>query len=194
MLGRLAEVGELAFNEPDLRLIADAIARPTVGTNPSGRLSYRTRLPTSPAASRNSATTPADPRPRSLTQSRCGNVTSCVAPPVSGPTFSTPSTPRRTNSTASCHGSAALDDVAARPRAVPPGGRHSPGRCGDHAHGDPAAHELVDGLLTECGKFMIGGGSKSFKTWLLLDLALALSTGSPFLNRPRSPPRSIREP
>jgi len=34
--------------------------------------------------------------------------------------------------------------------------------------------ELVKGVLHAGGKMVIGGGSKSFKTWLLSDLALAL--------------------
>lgn len=41
--------------------------------------------------------------------------------------------------------------------------------------------ELVHGVLHAGGKMVIGGGSKSFKTWLLSDLALSVSAGSEWL-------------
>jgi len=44
----------------------------------------------------------------------------------------------------------------------------------------PLPQEIVEGLL-HCGsKGMLGGGSKTFKTWTLLDLATSVSTGTPF--------------
>lgn len=42
---------------------------------------------------------------------------------------------------------------------------------------------LVDGLLHQGSKLVLGGGSKSFKTWTLLDLALSVSHGQPWLGR-----------
>ncbi len=44
----------------------------------------------------------------------------------------------------------------------------------------PLPEELVAGVLHRGAKMMIAGGSKSFKTWVLLDLALSVSTGSPW--------------
>lgn len=40
--------------------------------------------------------------------------------------------------------------------------------------------ELVAGLLHRGAKAMIAGGSKSFKTWVLLDLGLSIATGTPW--------------
>jgi hypothetical protein len=40
---------------------------------------------------------------------------------------------------------------------------------------------LVDGILHQGSKLSLGGGSKSFKTWMLLDLALSVATGSSWL-------------
>ena len=40
--------------------------------------------------------------------------------------------------------------------------------------------ELVGGLLHLGSKLMIAGGSKSFKTWVLLDLGLSVATGTPW--------------
>ena len=42
---------------------------------------------------------------------------------------------------------------------------------------------LVDGLLHQGSKLVLGGGSKSFKTWTLLDLALSISHGQQWLGR-----------
>lgn len=44
----------------------------------------------------------------------------------------------------------------------------------------PMPQELVEGLFHRGSKFMLGGGSKSFKTWCLLDMALSVATGSPW--------------
>lgn len=41
--------------------------------------------------------------------------------------------------------------------------------------------ELVSNILHQGTKLALGGGSKSFKTWILLDLAIAVSTGKPWL-------------
>lgn len=50
--------------------------------------------------------------------------------------------------------------VGAKPRAKPP--------------------ELIEGLLHKGAKLMLAGGSKSFKTWVLMDMALSVATGKPW--------------
>jgi hypothetical protein len=40
--------------------------------------------------------------------------------------------------------------------------------------------EIVHGLLHRGSKGLLGGGSKTFKTWTLLDLAISVATGTPF--------------
>lgn len=47
----------------------------------------------------------------------------------------------------------------------------------------PPVVEIVQGLICEQSKFVIGSGSKSFKTWLTIDLALSIAMGVPFLGR-----------
>jgi hypothetical protein len=42
----------------------------------------------------------------------------------------------------------------------------------------PRPPELVSGILHKGSKMVIGGGSKSFKTWTLLDLAVSVATGT----------------
>ena len=42
----------------------------------------------------------------------------------------------------------------------------------------PEPPELVCGILHQGSKMVIGGGSKSFKTWSLVDLAISVATGS----------------
>ena len=42
--------------------------------------------------------------------------------------------------------------------------------------------ELIKGILHKGSKLVLGGGSKSFKTWTLLDLALSVAHGRPWLN------------
>lgn len=44
----------------------------------------------------------------------------------------------------------------------------------------PLPPQLVAGMLDQGAKLMIAGGSKSFKTWVLLDLALSVATGTPW--------------
>ena len=39
---------------------------------------------------------------------------------------------------------------------------------------------IVEGLLHEGSKMVLGGGSKSFKTWCLADLALSVANGVPW--------------
>jgi hypothetical protein len=45
-----------------------------------------------------------------------------------------------------------------------------------------APGELVAGILHQGSKLALGGGSKTFKTWTLTDLALAIATGEPWLS------------
>lgn len=42
--------------------------------------------------------------------------------------------------------------------------------------------ELVYGVLHQGSKLMLGGGSKSYKTWCLLDLAVSVAAGEPWLS------------
>jgi len=42
--------------------------------------------------------------------------------------------------------------------------------------------QLVEGVLHTGTKMILGGGSKSFKTWTLMDMAVALATGGKWLN------------
>ena len=43
--------------------------------------------------------------------------------------------------------------------------------------------ELIQGILHQGSKLVLGGGSKSFKTWCLLDLAISVAHGVPWLGR-----------
>jgi hypothetical protein len=43
--------------------------------------------------------------------------------------------------------------------------------------------ELIAGILHKSSKLVLGGGSKSFKTWNLLDLAISVATGMDWLGR-----------
>jgi AAA domain len=42
--------------------------------------------------------------------------------------------------------------------------------------------DIIEGLVHAGGKVEIGGASKSFKTWLLIDLAVSVATGAAWLN------------
>lgn len=44
----------------------------------------------------------------------------------------------------------------------------------------PEAEAVIPGLLDRGSKMVLGGGSKTFKTWTLSDLALSVATGSPW--------------
>jgi hypothetical protein len=48
----------------------------------------------------------------------------------------------------------------------------------------PSVVEVVKGIVTERSKLSIVSGAKSFKTWLTIHLALAISHGRLFLDRP----------
>ncbi len=47
---------------------------------------------------------------------------------------------------------------------------------------DPPA-ELIEGILHKGSKLVLGGSSKTFKTWCLLDLAISVATGADWLGR-----------
>jgi hypothetical protein len=42
--------------------------------------------------------------------------------------------------------------------------------------------DVIEGILHQCGKMVAGGSSKTFKTWLLIDLGVCVSNGFPWLN------------
>ena len=42
---------------------------------------------------------------------------------------------------------------------------------------------IVEGIICEKSKLLIGGGSKSFKSWLTIHLAACIATGTPFIGR-----------
>jgi hypothetical protein len=42
--------------------------------------------------------------------------------------------------------------------------------------------DIIKGLLSIGGKMVLGGGSKTFKTWMLVDLAIAVSAGTKWLS------------
>jgi len=48
----------------------------------------------------------------------------------------------------------------------------------------PPPIELVEGLLHKTSKLALGGSSKAFKTWILLDLAFSVAHGIPWLGFP----------
>jgi len=47
-------------------------------------------------------------------------------------------------------------------------------------HPPPKPPEIVDGLLHQGSKMVVGGASKSNKTWVLLDLTISVATGAPW--------------
>ena len=44
----------------------------------------------------------------------------------------------------------------------------------------PEPPQLIKGLLHQACKMVLGGGSKSYKTWSLLDLGISVATGKPW--------------
>src|ERR1044071_1769006 len=46
----------------------------------------------------------------------------------------------------------------------------------------PEPAELINGILHQGCKLALGGGSKAFKTWTFLDLAISISHGCPWLS------------
>ena len=49
----------------------------------------------------------------------------------------------------------------------------------------------IDGLLHKGDKMLLGGGSKSFKTWTLLDLGICIATGREWLGRACKPAKVL---
>jgi len=47
----------------------------------------------------------------------------------------------------------------------------------------PDPIQLIEGLLCEMAKLVIGGSSKTYKTWITMDAALSLSCGAMFIGR-----------
>jgi hypothetical protein len=47
----------------------------------------------------------------------------------------------------------------------------------------PPIIQIVDGIVTEQSKLVIGSGSKTFKTWLTMDMSLSIAHGVAFLGR-----------
>jgi len=43
---------------------------------------------------------------------------------------------------------------------------------------NPLPPDVVDGVLHQGGKLVLGGSSKSYKTWLLIDLGISVATGA----------------
>src|SRR6516225_8382389 len=50
---------------------------------------------------------------------------------------------------------------------------------------------LVEGVLHAGSKMVIGGSSKSFKTWTLLDLAVSVATGEDWWGKKTTPGRVL---
>ena len=50
---------------------------------------------------------------------------------------------------------------------------------------------LVHGLLHQGTKAILGGSSKTGKTWLLMDLAISVASGTPFLSWPTTAGRVL---
>jgi len=85
---------------------------------------------------------------------------------------------------------AAIASVAAKGLAELTGDRQAGDWCGLVEDGAdivteqlPAVVQIVRGIVAEECKLVIGSGSKSFKTWLTLDLSLSVAHGAPFLER-----------
>ena len=55
----------------------------------------------------------------------------------------------------------------------------------------PTPPELIHGILHQGSKLAVGGGSKSFKTWTLLELAICVATGRQWLGFPTTQGRVL---
>ena len=58
-------------------------------------------------------------------------------------------------------------------------------------HPEPEPPQLVDGVLHQGAKMVLGGPSKARKSWSLIDLMLSVSTGSPWWGFPTRPGRAL---
>ncbi len=56
---------------------------------------------------------------------------------------------------------------------------------------EPEPPQLVDGILHQGAKMVLGGPSKARKSWSLIDLMLSVSTGSPWWGFPTRPGRAL---
>ena len=59
------------------------------------------------------------------------------------------------------------------------------------ANPPPTPPELIEGVLHQGSKLVFGGGSKSFKTWSLLQLAISVATGQEWLGFPTTAGRVL---
>ena len=71
----------------------------------------------------------------------------------------------------------ALLDIAPQSRALPPMVSASK-LC---ASPPPSPPEIIESILHQGSKMALGGGSKSFKTWTLLELSISIATGRDWL-------------
>jgi len=55
----------------------------------------------------------------------------------------------------------------------------------------PAPTQLLHGIVDQGGKLSIGGGSKSYKSWIFADLALSIATGQPWLDFDTGDPQPV---
>lgn len=55
----------------------------------------------------------------------------------------------------------------------------------------PPPTQLLQGLVDQGGKLSIGGGSKSYKSWIFADLALSIATGTPWLDFDTGQPQQV---
>jgi hypothetical protein len=55
----------------------------------------------------------------------------------------------------------------------------------------PMPNEIIEGVLHQGSKLAIGGSSKSYKTWALIDLAMSVAYGIPWLGFPTRPGKVI---
>ncbi|MHC1762936.1 MAG: AAA family ATPase [Verrucomicrobiia bacterium] len=51
----------------------------------------------------------------------------------------------------------------------------------------PAPDEIIQGVLHQGSKIIVGGASKSYKTWNLIDMAVSVATGTPWLGFDTTP-------
>jgi hypothetical protein len=55
----------------------------------------------------------------------------------------------------------------------------------------PTPPEIIEGILHQGSKMALGGGSKSFKTWTLLELSICIATGRDWLGFPTTKGRVL---
>ena len=77
---------------------------------------------------------------------------------------------------------------AGKPTAYPP---IMDGTEAANLYGQQVPSEVINGILHQGAKMVIGGGSKSFKTWSLMDLALSVAVGAEWWNIPTAKGRVL---